>query len=87
MLDIYIVSLKHDLEKRKIISEILDDFGLQFEFIDATYGKDLSDNYLNSVRGKSTGKILDRGYGATPGEIGCTLSHIKIYQKILQTVV
>lgn len=83
MLDIYIVSLKRDIEKRKIISKILDDFGLQFEFIDAIYGKELSDNYLNSVRGKSTGKILDRGYGATPGEIGCTLSHIKIYQKIL----
>lgn len=83
MLNIYIVSLKKDTERRKTIGKILDEFGLQYEFIDAVYGKELSENELNSIRAKSTGAILTRGHRATPGEIGCTLSHIKTYQKIL----
>lgn len=83
MLNIYIVSLKSDIEKRKNIGAILDGLDINFEFVDAVYGKELSEDYLDLVRGKSTGKIIDRGYAAIPGEIGCTLSHLKIYQKIL----
>ncbi|CAN6959961.1 Glycosyltransferase family 25 protein [Psychrobacter okhotskensis] len=83
MLHIYIVSLKQDIEKREVISKTLEDFGLEFSFIDAVYGKALSESDLNLYRNKSTGKIISRGFSATPGEIGCTLSHLKAYQEII----
>lgn len=83
MLHIYIVSLKQDVEKREVISKILEGFNLNFIFIDAVYGKELSDDILNSIRVKSAGKLLIRQFPLTPGEIGCTLSHLKVYQNIV----
>lgn len=83
MLHIFIVSLKQDIEKREAISKILNDFNLDFTFIDAVYGKELPDSYLDSIRNKSAGKLVKRGFPATPGEIGCTLSHIKAYQEVI----
>lgn len=83
MLHIYIVSLKQDVEKREVISNTLEELGLQFSFIDAIYGKDLSEEVLNSIRAKSVGKLLNRKFPLTPGEIGCSLSHLAVYQNIL----
>ena len=83
MLHIYIVSLKQDIERRKVISKALEIFGLKFSFIDAVYGKELSEEVVSSIRSISTGKVIDRGYALTPGEIGCTLSHLMAYQDIL----
>lgn len=83
MLHIFIVSLKQDVEKREAISRILNEFNLDFTFIDAIYGKELPDSYLESIRNKSAGKIVNRGFPATPGEIGCTLSHLKVYQEVI----
>lgn len=83
MLHIYIVSLKQDIEKREAISKILQDYELEFSFIDAIYGKELSEDTINSIRSKSVGSLIDRGFAPTHGEIGCTLSHLKVYQNIL----
>lgn len=83
MLHIFIVSLQQDVEKRAAISKILNEFNLDFTFIDAVYGKELSTDYLHSLRNNSSGKLVDRGFPATPGEIGCTLSHLKAYQEVL----
>ncbi len=83
MIHIYIVSLKQDIKKRESISKTLKDFGLEFSFVDAIYGKELSENVLDSIRSKSVGTIVSRGFAAIPGEIGCTLSHIKAYQQLL----
>lgn len=83
MLHIFIVSLQQDVEKRETISKTLSDFNLDFTFIDAVYGRELPNEYLNYLINKSSGKLIDRGFPATPGEIGCTLSHLIAYQQIL----
>lgn len=83
MLQIFIVSLKQDVDRRKAISNILEGFGLNFTFVDAIYGKDLSKDYLNSIIEKSSGAVLSRGFPPAPGEIGCTLSHLKTYKEVL----
>ncbi|WP_201551152.1 glycosyltransferase family 25 protein [Psychrobacter sp. DD43] len=83
MLHIYIVSLQQDVEKRRVISKTLEDYGLKFSFINAVYGKELSEGVLSSIRAKSVGNVVRRGFSLTPGEIGCTLSHIMAYQEIL----
>lgn len=83
MLPIYIISLKQDIEKRQVISNTLEDFGLEFRFIDAIYGKELSNDILDSAKSNSRGNILRRGFLPTPNEVGCTLSHLKAYKEIL----
>lgn len=83
MLHIFIISLQQDVEKREIISKTLNDFNLDFTFIDAVYGRELPNEYLDYLRDKSSGKLIDRGFPATPGEIGCTLSHLKAYQEVI----
>lgn len=83
MLHLYIVSLKKDIDKRNKIISILESYNIDYEFIDAIYGKELSDLVRQEHIYKSTGKILDREFPPTPGEIGCTLSHIKTYEKIV----
>lgn len=83
MLHIFIVSLQQDIKKRAAISKILNEFNLEFTFIDAVYGKELSTDYLHSLRSNSSGLLVDRGFPASPGEIGCTLSHLKAYQEVI----
>lgn len=83
MLHIFIVSLKQDVEKRATISKVLNSFSLDYTFIDAVYGKELSIEYLDSLRNKSSGVLANRSYPATSGEIGCTLSHLKTYQEVI----
>ncbi|MFJ5444682.1 glycosyltransferase family 25 protein [Methylobacillus methanolivorans] len=82
MIPIYIISLVNDIDKRNIISKKLNDLNLEYQFIDAIHGKSLSQDFINKLSYK--GKLLTRGYLATPGEIGCTLSHLKAYKLILK---
>ncbi len=83
MLKVYIVSLKKDTEKRRVISNTLNNYDIKFDFVDAIYGKELSDSTLDLYRVKSTGAIIERGFPATAGEIGCALSHLMVYQDML----
>lgn len=79
---IFIISLKHS-KRREFISERLTSLGLSFQFIDAVYGKDLSEEELSKIdfdffiqKFKSKKKL-------TLGEIGCAMSHVNAYEKIL----
>jgi len=82
MLPIYIVSLKKDITRRKVIADKLEAWGLAFNFIDAVYGKELSVNQLADFN--FTCLHARKGYSPTPGEIGCTLSHINVYSKFFE---
>lgn len=82
MLPIYVVSLKRDVARRTVIQQKMDEFSLSFIFIDAVEGRLLSAEKLEGIRQKSAGGILTRHYDATPGEVGCSLSHLNIYEVI-----
>lgn len=82
MLPIYIVSLKHDIQKRDIIKCKLDNLQIPFEFVDAVYGKELAQDFFDQLN--PLGKSLETGASPTPGEVGCTLSHLKVYALMLQ---
>ncbi|MFD1261536.1 glycosyltransferase family 25 protein [Entomomonas asaccharolytica] len=82
MLPIYVVSLKHDVEKRKIIENKLNSLQVTFEFVDAVYGKDLPKEFISQLN--LAGEALERGYKPAPGEVGCTFSHLKVYQLMLE---
>lgn len=83
MLQIYIVSLKRDKEKRQIIQEKLHSLGLDFVFVDAVDGKLLPESQLNGL--KFSEKIQQRKFTPAPGEIGCGLSHLKAYELFISS--
>ena len=84
MLHIYVISLERDTEKRKVIKETLQGFNLNFSFINAIDGITLPESQINLIRERSVGTVASRGFPATAGEIGCTLSHVKAYHQVLE---
>ena len=83
MLPIYIVSLEKDVVRRKILDDLLSSWGLDYQFIHAVYGKDLTQKDIENYRFNEV--IARKGYTPTLGEIGCTLSHIKLYKQFIES--
>lgn len=81
-LPIFIVNLAKDTEKKEYMDKLCRQNFLKYEFIDAIYGRDLSDEDIKNVYDKpKTISILKRELA--PGEIGCALSHMAIYKKMV----
>ncbi|MCH9739329.1 MAG: glycosyltransferase family 25 protein [Epsilonproteobacteria bacterium] len=80
---IFVINLKKDVQKRKNMEKVLQGLNLEFEFIDAVYGKDLSNAEINSVYDENLA-IEYNGRPMSKAEIGCMLSHLSIYKKVLE---
>lgn len=80
---IFIISLK-DSPRRKEISARLSSLGLEFQFFDAVYGKELTQEQLEKVDFEFYPKKYAARKPLTLGEIGCALSHIKMYEYIIE---
>lgn len=84
-LPVFVVSLKKDTDRRAIISSKLKELNIPFVFEDAVYGKELSESELAPIKLNEYYSRCKRR--ATPGEIGCTLSHLSIYKKMIESAV
>lgn len=73
---IFIVNLKKSVERRQKMEEQLLALGLSAEFIEAVDGRLMSDDERKRV-------TAEVNYAFLPGEIGCALSHQKIYRKMI----
>ena len=76
---IFVISLKNS-PRRELIAKRLNGLGLQFEFFDAVYGKTLSEEELAKVNYQYYQDFDNKRL--TLGEIGCALSHIRVYEHI-----
>ena len=85
----FVISLKHQAQKRAFMQEQLGRLGIDFEFFDAVNGRELSDEdkalcefgdgAILTCTGNHKVKIE---CALSPGEVGCALSHLKIYQQL-----
>lgn len=75
---IFIVNLKRSVERRNKIASQLDALNLDYEFVEAVDGTLMTAD----ERAAASATI---NYAFLPGEIGCALSHQKIYQKIVDS--
>ena len=83
---IYVVNLKKDKDRRKnIIIEIEKQNIKNYEIIDAVNGNELSNKELDSASYKNRNLINPWNIKMSPSQVGCALSHIKIYKKFIQT--
>lgn len=83
-LSIYVVSLENSTRRKSIIEQF-NRLGIQFDFVDAVNGRLLPKDVVDSINNKDVQSRYRRQIGL--GEIGCTLSHQKIYQAIAESSV
>lgn len=79
---IFVVNLVRDYEKKAHMDNVANALGVKFEYIDAVYGKDLSQSQIDDVYDESL-SLKELGRGLSRGELGCALSHLSIYQKMV----
>lgn len=75
---IYIVNLEKDVERKASIKAQLDVLNLDYEFIKAVYGKDLTPEEIGRLSPDFEKTRLSLS------ELGCSLSHLYIYNKIIE---
>ncbi|WP_061013185.1 glycosyltransferase family 25 protein [Photobacterium leiognathi] len=80
--NISIISLKKDFEKRELLRTRLGKYDLNPTYIDAVNGKEMTASNYFSLRTCATSKFKGRKY-FTPSELGCYLSHKKALEHFL----
>ena len=78
----FVINLDRAQERRESISKQLDALGIPFEFFRATDGRFFTENEQALYSHKETLKLL--GYELTPNEVACAMSHIRVYEKMIQ---
>lgn len=79
---VFLINLKTQKNRLDFMTEQLNKYNIEFERIDAVVGKDLTDEEIRLTNSRFLqwcygGRVLKRG------EIGCALSHMKIWQRIV----
>ncbi len=79
---ITVINLKKDTGRKNKITQQLNDLNLEFSFFDAIYGAELNDKEFNAVYNpkhsiKKNARLLRKN------DIGCALSHLGVYQQML----
>ncbi len=78
---IFILNMSSQHKRLAFMAEQMERLGLEFEVFPAICGKDLSTEEKSEVYDAKWGKRYE-GREFTDGEIGCALSHLRIYEKI-----
>lgn len=80
---IFVINLEKDVDRRDSIKKQLDKLNLPYEIIPGVYGKNLSADELTiDYNAKKAHRIHCRNLSLS--EIGCALSHINLYKKIIE---
>ncbi|HYW33915.1 MAG TPA: glycosyltransferase family 25 protein [Balneolaceae bacterium] len=82
---IFVVSARDDEERRGYVEKVFSKMDVSFEFFDAVMGNDLSKKEIENVYDEERAK-KHKTYRRplSKPEIGCALSHIRIYKKIVK---
>ncbi len=79
---IFIINLKKDTEKKQHMLELCKKHSLKCQFVEAVYGRDLDKEHIENITDKEKSKqVLKRELAL--GELGCTLSHMGIYEQMI----
>lgn len=78
---VYAINLERSVERRKHIVRQLEKRRLNYELIEAVDGGKLTDEELNRLCDMEEAKR--RPHKLTVGALGCALSHLKAYEKML----
>jgi len=80
---IFIINLAEDAERREFVRVQLESFGLEYEFFPAIRGASLSPEEREQFYDRKKA-LLYRSRDLTNTDLGCSLSHVMIYRRIVQ---
>lgn len=83
IIQIFIINLDTSTERRIEMIRQMDFYGLKYEFFEAVDGKKLDINVINEIRNQPYSFKKAFGREMTLGEIGCAMSHLNLYKKIV----
>ena len=79
----FVINLEKDHEKKIHMKQMAQKNDLNPIFIDGIYGASLNSNYISQHYSEKLAK-KNIGRSLTKGEIGCALSHLSIYRKMIE---
>ena len=84
--EVYLINLLRRSERRKKMYHSFDELGLEVKFFEAVDGSKLNESYLADLGIKQLSDYKDpwAKRDMTYGEIGCFLSHYKIWQDVIE---
>ena len=83
---VFIINLKKDKNRKKnILNELKKQNLKNYKFISAVNGNELKKKEINSLISKEKNFINPINTNMSKSEIGCSLSHIKIYKEIVKS--
>lgn len=79
----FVVNLENAVDRRKDISNQLENLNMEYEIFSAVNGRALPEEYIDSIYDKN--KAISKAYhDLLLPEMGCALSHIGIYKKMIE---
>jgi len=84
--EIYLINLKRRPDRLKRMQACFEELGIGYKLIEAVDGKMLTAKYLETLDIKQCANFRDpySGRDMTYGEIGCFMSHYKIWEDVVQ---
>lgn len=79
---IFVISLRSSLDRRALVVKKLGERNIPFEFLDAVDGQTDQHPYLTRYDEKSF--LVHRRRKASPGELGCYVSHLLAWEKCIE---
>ncbi len=80
---VFIINLEKDTDRKKHMENLCNLYGIKPSFIHAVYGNELSDKEIKDIIDNEKAiRYIKRPL--TNGELGCLLSHKRIYKKIIE---
>lgn len=80
---IYCINLKRSVARHQNMKTQFERFSMPFEFINAVDGRKLSDGEVEAVYDKWRTRFC-HGKDLSRGEIGCALSHVEFYRRVIE---
>ncbi|RXX62543.1 hypothetical protein DD600_23315 [Enterobacter cloacae] len=74
----YIINLESASERMESMKTQVERSGLHYEFIPAVDGRNIPANLLSLLK-------KEHSYAVTPGEVGCSLSHLAVYKALVSS--
>ncbi len=79
----YVINLARAVERRVYMEQQLQRLGIDYEIFPAVDGQELSEEDLQQYSSKDSKKL--NGRELSKNEIGCALSHLRIYEKLISS--
>ena len=83
-MNVYVINLKKNDERMKKMDVQLRALNIEYERFDAIYGNDITKDEMGSLY-NAFAWWCTQGYRIRLGQLGCALSHLELYRKLLMS--